>query len=182
MAGNSFGGYLTWNYCPAQSCPLVEIVLLDAAGISAQRKDLKNIGFKLFINPLTKIIAHHVTPRPVLKQALLDTYGDKSKITEKLVDTYWHMLLRKGNRAGFTEVLGKTILHGKDNHPRIRQVNVPTLIMWGDKDRIIRVKDASVFQALIPNSKLIIYKGVGHMPMEEIPEHSAADLKLFLDS
>ena len=135
--------------------------------------------FKLFINPLLQHFAHRFTPKFVLKKSLRAVYGNPSKITTQIVQTYWHLLLRKGNRVGFTKVLGQTILHGKDNKPIIQKIEVPTLIMWGDKDRLIPVEDAFVFESLIPNSTTIIYKGIGHIPMEEIPEQSAADAQAF---
>lgn len=179
MAGNSFGGYLTWNYALHNPKRLLKIALLDAAGIDSKRESIKDFGFKLFLNPITKVVAHRFTPRPVLKQSLHNAYGDRSKVTDELISTYYHMLLRNGNRRGFSDVLGKTILHGKDNHPRIKKVQHPTLIMWGDKDRIIPVKDAAVFEQLIDGSKLIVYKGIGHIPMEEIPEQSSSDVQQF---
>ena len=124
--------------------------------------------------------AFSLRPKFVLKRSLRQVYGDTSKITSKTEQTYWHLLLRKGNRKGFSEVLGSTILHGKDNKPNIQRVSMPTLIMWGEKDCLIPVEDAAIFESLIPDSKTIIYKGVGHIPMEEIPRQSAEDAKSFL--
>ncbi len=180
VAGNSFGGYLTWNYALHQPRKVQKIILINAAGISAHAKDLKSASFKLFLNPLTKKIAHLITPRNVLRQNLMAVYGDKTKVTEELIDLYHHLLLNKGNREGFSEVLGKTILHGGDNHPKIRQVQQPAFVMWGDKDKLIRPKDAHAFGELLPKSQVKIYKGVGHVPMEEIPEITAADALEFL--
>jgi pimeloyl-ACP methyl ester carboxylesterase len=179
VAGNSFGGYLTWNYALHNSDRVMKIALLNAAGIDSKIESLKDIGFKMFLNPFTKTLAHWVTPRSILKQSLYNAYGDSSKVTEELIDTYHHMLLRKGNREGFSDVLRTTIFHGKDNTVKIKKIIQPTLIMWGKKDKLIRVKDASIFNRLIPNSTLIIYDNIGHVPMEEIPNQSSADVKTF---
>lgn len=180
LAGNSFGGYLAWNYALYQSSKVLKMILLDAAGIGSKRSDLKDIGFKVFLNPITKIFAHRFTPRGVLKNAIRMAYGDPSKVTEETIDTYHHLLLRKGNRQGFSVVLDKTILHGQDNTLKIKQIRTPTLIMWGDKDKTIRVKDAYRFKELISGSELIVYKNIGHIPMEEIPKETAADALAFL--
>lgn len=182
MAGNSFGGFLTWHYAIRYPERLRKMVLLDAAGVDSLPEHLKVFGFKLFIQSATKFIAHRVTPKPILSATLCAAYGDDSKITNELVELYWHMLLREGNRPGFSEVLGKTILHGKDNKPLIKKVKIPTLILWGDKDRVIPVNDAHIFKDLIPHAQKIIYEGVGHMPMEEIPQQSAADTLAFLQA
>jgi len=62
----------------------------------------------------------------------------------------------------------------------LAKVAAPTLILWGDKDRILGVENAKVFDEKIPNSKVIIYKNVGHVPMIEIPEQSANDINAFI--
>jgi len=180
MAGNSFGGFITWHYALHKPKRLHKIILLDAAGIGANPQDIQLLTFKLFITPFVKYFAHRFTPKFVLKDSLKVVYGNPSKITPAIEQTYWHLLLRKGNREGFTEVLGKTILNGKNHQSQIEKITVPTLIMWGDQDHLIPVKDASTFHRLIAGSQMIIYKGIGHIPMEEISERSAMDAQAFL--
>ena len=58
----------------------------------------------------------------------------------------------------------------------LKKITVPALILWGAQDRVISVDNADVFDQLIPDSKKIILDGVGHVPMLEIPEKSAARL------
>jgi pimeloyl-ACP methyl ester carboxylesterase len=60
----------------------------------------------------------------------------------------------------------------------IQTIKAPTLIVWGDQDRIISIKNATLFEQLIPGSKKIVFEGVGHAPMIELPEKSA---NLYLD-
>ena len=56
----------------------------------------------------------------------------------------------------------------------------PTLILWGVEDGLIPVSVADRFEAALPNSRKIIYADVGHIPMEEIPDRSADDVRTFL--
>ena len=60
----------------------------------------------------------------------------------------------------------------------IEKIKAPSLILWGAKDRIIHVNNASIFAKQIPNSQTVIIDGVGHAPMIEVPEESA---KIFMD-
>ena len=46
---------------------------------------------------------------------------------------------------------------------------MPTLIVWGEKDSIIPVKDADEFERLIPDSRKVVMKDTGHIPMAERP-------------
>ena len=64
----------------------------------------------------------------------------------------------------------------------MRQLEVPTLVMWGDKDPLIPVSVGERFHALLPNSTLVVYENVGHIPMEEVAEVSAADVRSFMEA
>lgn len=69
---------------------------------------------------------------------------------------------------------------GKHPLADLSAMHVPTLILWGDKDRILDVANADTFAAQLPNSQTVIYQGVGHMPMLEVPKQSAADVVKFI--
>ncbi len=178
MAGNSYGGYLTWNYALHNVSKVKKIVLLDAGGFNANRK-INNPGFKLAMNPYTKKISQRITPYFLIKKSIQDVYGDPSKVTNDIVQRYYDMILRKGNREAFSIIL-KNLHSGNSSTDQINNITQPTLIMWGSQDRIIDPADASVFQNAIKNSKLIMYPDVGHIPMEEIPIKTSSDVKKFL--
>src|SRR3546814_3832339 len=63
---------------------------------------------------------------------------------------------------------------------KLGQIRAPTLILWGDKDGLIPVANASEFRKRISGAEVVIYANVGHIPMEEVPEKSAADVDGFL--
>jgi len=178
MAGNSYGGFLTWNYALHNASKVKKIVLLDAGGFNANRK-ISNPGFKLAMNPYTKKISQRITPYFLVKKSIYDVYGDPSKVSNEIIQRYYDMILRKGNREAFSIILNN--LHsGNSSIDQISNITQPTLIMWGSHDRIIDPEDASIFQNAIKNSKLIMYPGVGHIPMEEIPLITSSDAKKFL--
>jgi pimeloyl-ACP methyl ester carboxylesterase len=110
-----------------------------------------------------------------LKQA----YGDKSKVTDELIDRYYELNNRPGNGLAFYTIATT------DYHPRtseLPEIRTPTLIMWGREDRKwIDVSQAQLFEELLPNDQLIIYDGLGHLPMEEDPVKTAADAARFLN-
>jgi pimeloyl-ACP methyl ester carboxylesterase len=95
-----------------------------------------------------------------------------------MVGRYHEILLLEGSRAAS---LARFQLPGKD--PRIAElgrIRSPTLILWGEEDRLTPASDAQLFAETIPDSRVRIYPGVGHMPMEEAPDRSAADVRAFL--
>lgn len=48
--------------------------------------------------------------------------------------------------------------------------DIPTLLGWGDRDRIVRPESAPELQKRLPKSKLVFFPGAGHLPYEELPE------------
>jgi len=62
----------------------------------------------------------------------------------------------------------------------LARIQAPTLIMWGQEDHILDVGNASIFDEVIPNSQVLIYEGIGHLPMLEAPEQSAHDIVSFI--
>jgi pimeloyl-ACP methyl ester carboxylesterase len=56
----------------------------------------------------------------------------------------------------------------------------PVLILWGEEDALIPVSAALWFKAALPDARLISYPGIGHLPQEEAPDRTAADVAAFL--
>jgi len=56
----------------------------------------------------------------------------------------------------------------------LKSIQVPTQVQWGEQDRVINYKNIDTFSALIPNVSAHVWPNVGHAPMIEIPQESAA--------
>ena len=67
-----------------------------------------------------------------------------------------------------------------DFRTRLTEIACPTLIVWGDSDRLVSVCDADVFAELIPNSRKVVFADTGHMAMLERPAAFNALLEDFL--
>lgn len=177
IAGNSFGGFLAWNYALENPGKVDKLVLLNSSGYPRGNKALP-IGFRLAQNENLAPIISKITPRFLIKKTILDAYEDDSKVSEELVDRFFELLLREGNRDA---MFGKMQQIKTDNWQQIKKIKVPTLIMWGDRDEIVPVGDAYRFHKDIAHSEFVMYENIGHMPMEEIPVQSAKDVLEFLD-
>ena len=62
---------------------------------------------------------------------------------------------------------------------RIRGLAVPTLIVWGQEDRVLHPGTAGILQMLLIRSDVVMMQGVGHLPMIEAPERCALDYLRF---
>jgi pimeloyl-ACP methyl ester carboxylesterase len=65
---------------------------------------------------------------------------------------------------------------------KTNQVKTPTLILWGEFDHVIDVRNANRFNQDIQGSKKVIFSNVGHVPMEEVPGKIADELMNFVGS
>ncbi|MEH0155257.1 ribonuclease E activity regulator RraA [Limibacter armeniacum] len=184
MAGSSLGGWITWEFAYRYPRIVRRMILIDAAGFND--KDSIPLAFKLFQNPILKGIpqlkslAEIVnTPKKVTEIFLRNAYGDPSRISKKTIQRYHDMTSRKGNREAFLTIANANF---DDSSKHVKEIETPTLVLWGDHDRWIPIANAYKFNYSLINSQLIIYEGVGHIPMEEVPERSANDALHFLES
>ncbi len=177
MAGNSFGGYMTWSYAVHHPEKVMKIAILNSSGYPRGDQPTP-VSFKMQKMEWLKPVLTTLTPKSLVRRSVEVVYFDDSKIKEENVERYHDMLLREGNREG---LMGKSLQIKYDYVDEIKQIQCPTLIMWGDSDRLVSVEAAPKFHADIPNSELLIYENMGHVPMEEIPEKSAADFIAFLE-
>ena len=72
---------------------------------------------------------------------------------------------------------------GKPEKSRLEEldaVTVPTLILWGEQDALRPVVYARIFHERIRGSVLRVYPRVGHFPMEEAADATAADVRAFM--
>ena len=177
LAGNSLGGGISWNYAVSHPEKIKKLILVDASGYTKGIKPSGSLAFALARIPVINNVLKWITPRSLVKKSVEDVYGDKTKVTPQLVDLYYDMALRAGNRKALLDRMQSGF---EMNSELIKQIKIPTLIIWGDKDPLISVECASLFKQDITNSELSIFKGVGHVPMEEEPLLFAERVLLFL--
>jgi len=64
---------------------------------------------------------------------------------------------------------------------KLDKITAPTLIVWGDSDRVIHISSVPIFEKGIKNSKSLIIKECGHVPMTEKPQETASIYQDFLN-
>jgi pimeloyl-ACP methyl ester carboxylesterase len=175
LVGNSLGGQVAWNFAATFPDRVNKLILIDSAGLP--RLKSIPIPIRLARHPKFGRFARYVTPRFLVRNSLKEVYHDRTKITEKLVQRYFDMNLRDGNREAFIDRARQL----KDTPgDALRKITAPTLIMWGRWDNWIPVAQAENFRKKILLSRVKIYDNAGHIPQEEIPEETALDALKFL--
>ena len=176
LAGNSLGGSIAWHYASNHQNQVKHLILVDPGGFPSKKG--KPFVFKLAEMPVVNLLLKHITPKSFVRNNLEQVYYDDSKITSELVERYHQMILREGSRNAFIE---RSKIAFKDETALLKKINTPTLILWGENDIWIPVENGLKFDAKLLNSRLVIMKETGHVPMEERPEESLVHLLDFLN-
>jgi pimeloyl-ACP methyl ester carboxylesterase len=178
LGGNSLGGAIAWTYALAHPDRVQGLILVDAVGYPLRGSDLP-IAFRMAGWPVLPSLLAHLNPRRLVENGVRKSYGDASRIRPEIVDRYCELTLRAGNRAAFVD---RMRVPQRDDSARIRELRQPTLILWGARDRLIPVEAAHSFARDIPGAQVIVYDSLGHVPMEEDPARTGADVERFLST
>ena len=179
LVGNSLGGEIAWRFALEEPLMAKKLILIDPGGYPVISKSVP-IAFKLAKIPILNKFLTYITPRFLVRASVENVYFDKSKVSDSLVNRYFELSLRKGNRNAIIDRLrvSTTLTNGTKTYTSIKKIKKPTLIIWGSDDQLIPVENAYKFNNDITNSKLVVMQETGHVPMEEKPLES---LKFTID-
>ena len=135
------------------------------------------LGFRIARMPALRVLTQYTLPRSIVEKSVRNVYGDPSKVTPELVDLYMDMTLRAGNR----QALGRRMDQGYTGDVAgLKTLTLPTLILWGGRDRLIAPEFGQRFARDIAGSRLVVFDDLGHVPHEEDPARTVAVVKTFL--
>jgi pimeloyl-ACP methyl ester carboxylesterase len=184
VVGNSMGGFISAELAIAFPQRVERLVLVSPAGISTYRDRRETLvpvahRFEPALTALTAWGADHadaITSRPALRRAVL---GDLVRHPGRLTAIIAAELVRGAGKPGFVQAMAANFDY--DLRDRLPEIACPTLIVWGDHDRIVTVRDAAVYAELIPGSRKVIFNDTGHLAMVERPDAFNALLNDFLE-
>ena len=171
VIGNSMGGFVAATFARTYPDRTLSVCLSDAAGVTAPRPSDAELMLRDGVNPFLfddpakfgPFFAMTMAKPPyapsIVKAAMAQQYVDREPQLAEIFDGFF----------------GRDLL---DDH--LGEITAPTLVMWGDRDRLVAPSAAAVWAAGIPNATSVTYEGIGHMPMVEIPRRAAADYAAFL--
>lgn len=176
VAGSSSGGQVAWTMASRYPERVEKLVLLAFSGYLSSHS--LSVGYRLAMSHWFCPILAQFIPRGAAA-SYLNLYGDQSKVTKEMQQRSYELFRRKGNRTAFGQTLRQAF--NADDSATIKTIRIPTLIIGGTKDRIVSaIPDAERFHQDIVGSRLVVLEGCGHLPQEERPEETIAELQAFL--
>jgi pimeloyl-ACP methyl ester carboxylesterase len=184
VVGNSMGGFIGAELAIAFPQRVERLVLVSAAGLSTHGHRGSTQALAA-IRPLERILmasgawAASKSDAVVRRARLRDlALGVVVRHPDRLDPAVAAEQVRGAGTPGFLHGLEAVIDY--EIRERLGEIACPTLIVWGDHDRLISVRDADVFAELIPDSRKVIFDDTGHMAMLERPDEFNALLEQFL--
>ena len=178
MGGNSFGGEVTWETALVVPERISAMILVDAAGYPLEAESMP-LGFRIAQIPALSAVMNRVLPRGVIESSVRNVYGDPDLVTDELVDRYYELTLREGNRAALSARFARVEWRDESGE-RVSTLMQPTLVMWGALDRLIPPSHAERFMRDLPDAELVMFETLGHVPQEEAPAKTVAAVRDFL--
>ena len=170
FGGNSMGGWIIGSYAARYPDEVASLWLLDPAGVVSTPSEMSVYAAQGHALPLivrspedfdARMGWVFVNPPPVpgpLKAVLMTQDIARADHYAKVRDQLY----------GVSAMLD-TVL------PESGATNIPSLIVWGEQDRVLHPDGALALQAYLPNSDRLMMPNVGHCPMLEVPEQTASD-------
>ena len=175
LGGNSMGGNLAGNYAAEFEGDLISLWLIATGGvISPEPSELSLILKAAGRNPL-------VAKNEAEYDQLLDFVFVKKPFIPGPIKRY--LSQEAINHSPLNQVIFKQISSTDPNNfvpleVLLKNVKTKTLILWGDRDRVLHVSGGKLLESAMPNAKCVIMENIGHVPMVENPEESA---KIFMN-
>ena len=179
IGGNSLGGEVAWRAVVMAPQRFDKLILVDASGYAFAPDELP-LGFRVARVPLLNRIGETLLPRALVAATLRSVYGDPTRVNDDMIERYFELALRQGNRHALGLRLQQ--LEMGEHAERIKTINRPTLVLWGGRDRLIPPINAQRFAADIHGAKLLLFDNLGHVPQEEDPARTAAAVLEFLET
>jgi pimeloyl-ACP methyl ester carboxylesterase len=183
LVGSSMGGFVACEFAIRYAAQVERLCLASPAGLSMEhmrnernqglRARLENVLF--FGTGWLASKSDRVVRSERLRRALLMLVA---AYPERLSPQLVIEQVRGAGKPGFNDALDA--MTGYPLRDRLGEIGVPTLVVWGELDRLVPVADAGEFEWLIPNARKVVYEDTGHLVMLERPDRFNADLRTFL--
>jgi pimeloyl-ACP methyl ester carboxylesterase len=182
LFGHSFGGGATLETALMIPNRIDALILEDVGGLNLNLKPEEQsqapsaLGVFLNTPTLRNPILSTTATNPLFTKTLISTMVlDPNSISQDKINILQKPLVLEGatNTLGdwLKSVLGPQIVSLTTDPKNYQSLTMPVLILWGDSDKVIPLKEGKYLQSLIPHAELKTLKGVNHIPhIEDLDE------------
>ena len=155
LLGFSMGGWVAVEIAVRNTSRLAKLILVDAVGIKPGDRETRDIAdiFGLPAPDVTTLMFHDPSggPKPA---AMTDE----------------QLTVMASDRIAHAMYTWDPYMHNPKLKYRLHRIDVPTLLIWGESDRVVSVAYAKAYRELIPDVGLVVIPEAGHLPQLEQPD------------
>lgn len=174
VIGSSIGGRISWKFAAQEPGRVHKLVLVSPDGFESRGFEY---GKPPHVPSIIKLM-RYMLPAPLLRINLEPAYADPKALSDDTVTRYHELMLAPGVRDALIARMEQTIL--EDPVPLLQRIEAPTLLLWGEQDRMIPISNANDYVRALKQSTFVRLAGVGHVPQEESPARSLEPIVAFL--
>jgi pimeloyl-ACP methyl ester carboxylesterase len=164
LVGHSMGGAIAAEAAIRSPERIGGLVLIDAAGVGTREPMLFSVARWPVIGPGLLSLRG----RGLVERLLKATYADPTKVSEADVDQYYAPVADRDYGRALRGVLREFRFDALDG--RLGAIAAPTLVLWGEQDRVIPIAAGRAMAAELPRSAFLSVRHAGHSVQEETPE------------
>lgn len=172
LIGHSMGGAIALRYLEHNAKEVSSLILIDAMGMVQTKSDGELLVEQSDKNPL-----YDVCTKERLEALLQYSMYKVPYFFTISTDT---LLAEKCARRELEKVIYEDLYKDVDLSDVAKTIDIPTLILWGEKDKMTHIDNATLFHKTIKGSQLVIFKEIGHVPILEDPEQTADVVNTFI--
>jgi len=182
LVGSSYGGSTAVILAALIPSRIRSLVLISPAnpwsGIGRKRLALlRNPAIAALFPWLARAV------HPLHRYFVRRMWGDPKRVTAETLDGYIRPLIRPGIFEHAIKIVRTWQADMDQLESALQKIaDIPTLLVWGDKDRVVDPASAQVMAEHLPGARLAILKGAGHLPYEECPEEFCRIVQEFLSN
>jgi len=183
LVGNSMGGFIAVEAATSGPSRFRRLILVSAAGIiNTWNPEERAVATAWAWNTFGRAFADRgawIVSHPRAREAVFKPFVRyPARLRADLLFEQINSGLQRAE--GFGDALQAVIRH--DIRERLTAIEMPTMIVWGQSDRVIPMSAALSYHRRIPHSRLEIFERTGHVPQLERPTRFNAILDDFLTS
>jgi 2-hydroxy-6-oxonona-2,4-dienedioate hydrolase len=169
LVGNSLGGWVAAAFAIAHPEKVEKLVLVSAAGYTPKRWGGKEYTNELYstLNPSTAAD---------LKRLFGMIFFNKSFLTDQFIEQSFTNKLKRSDASTINSFIDSFLRKEDYLDERVKEINAPTLLIWGREDELTPIAMGKAFAQDIPRSQMVIFEKCGHVPQLE----KANDFRLAL--
>ncbi len=178
LVGSSYGGYLAARYALDNPHRVDKLTLVAPMGYQQEVPDMLDY----MTAPGFDFLNSYIQPATVISTVVGELYADSENLQQAQLERYIHLAQSDGaHRANVEQLkLVRTLMeHG--TLADFSKISNKTLIIWGEYDNWGDFKHGARWTEEVDGALLVNHTFLGHIPMEESPDNTIADVVAFLN-